>query len=93
VILNLMLWAGGVALLAAGIVAIRTPLARYRDLREREANLKRYDSWRGGWRSASAAGERTGADVMIEQMRRKVILWSAVIATGIVLIVAGFLIR
>ncbi len=91
-LLNLVLWIGGVALLAIGVSQARRPLARYRELQATEANLRRYDSWRGGNRTAVDPGV-TGADVMRVQMRSAIIRWGVVIAIGIVLIVAGFIVR
>lgn len=91
-VLNLVLWIAGVALLGGGLYAIRRPAAKFRELRDTEQNLARYDSWRGGSRTAVDRG-KSGADVMREQMRQKVRLWSLVIVAGIALIVAGFLIR
>ncbi len=91
-LLNLALWIGGVALLVGGVMALRQPLARYRELQATEANLRRYDSWRGGNRTAVETGV-TGADVMRAQLRSTVIRWGAVIAAGILLIVAGFVVR
>lgn len=91
-LLNLALWIGGVALLAGGVMAIRRPLARYRELQATDANLRRYDSWRGGTRTAVDTGV-TGADVMRAQLRSAIIRWGVVIAVGVVLIVAGFAVR
>lgn len=91
-LLNLALWIGGVALLVGGAMAVRRPLARYRELQATEANLQRYDSWRGGHRSAVDTGV-TGADIMRGHLRSTVIRWGAVIVAGIVLIVAGFVVR
>ncbi len=91
-LLNLALWIGGVALLAVGTMQVRGPLGRYRELQATEANLRRYDSWRGGKRTAVETGP-TGADVRRAQLRSTVMRWGAVIAAGIVLIVAGFVVR
>ncbi len=91
-LLNLVLWIGGVALLAAGTMQVRAPLGRYRELQATDANLRRYDSWRGGKRTAVETGV-TGADVMRAQLRSTVMRWGVVIAIGIVLIVAGFIVR
>jgi hypothetical protein len=91
-LLNVALWIGGVVLLAGGVMAVRRPLARYRELQATEANLRRYDSWRGGNRTAVDTGV-TGADIMRGHLRSTVIRWGAVIAAGIVLIVAGFVVR
>lgn len=91
-LLNLALWIGGVLLLAVGTMQIRGPLARYRELQATEANLRRYDSWRGGHRTAVDTGV-TGADIMQARLRSTAIRWGVVIAAGIVLIVAGFVVR
>lgn len=91
-LLNLALWVGGLVLLVVGVMAIRRPLARYRELQATDANLRRYDSWRGGKRTAVETGV-TGADVMRAQLRSTSIRWGAVIVAGIVLIVAGFVVR
>ncbi len=90
-ILNVVLWLAGVVLLVAGIAMIRAPLARYRELQATAANLRRYEGWRGGRRSDEAG--RTGADEMTDMLRGRVRMWGAAIATGIVLIVAGFIVR
>ena len=94
-ILNLVLWLGGAVLLILGIVQIRAPLARSNELKALEENAKRYDAWRGGSRTAASppAGGRTGADEMQEMLRTRVRIWAAAIVAGIVMIVAGFLIR
>jgi hypothetical protein len=95
VILNLVLWIGGVVLLIAGIIQIRAPLARVNELKALEENAKRYDAWRGGSRTAASrpADGRTGAEEMREMLRTRVRIWAAAIVIGIVMIVAGFLIR
>lgn len=94
-LLNLALWVGGLVLLVVGVMAIRRPLARYRELQASDANLRRYDSWRGGKRTAVETGVTgvTGADIMRAQLRSTSIRWGAVIVAGIVLIVAGFVVR
>jgi uncharacterized membrane protein HdeD (DUF308 family) len=92
-VLNLVLWLVGLALLGAGIAMIRGPLARYRQLQETEANLRKYEAWRGGSRRTAVEPGVTGADVMKAQMRQRAQLWGGVAAAGIVLIVLGFIIR
>jgi hypothetical protein len=91
VILNVALWVGGLGLLALGIVMIRDPLARLRALQVTEANLRRYDDWRGS--RLVDDGTRTGADEMKDHLRSRVRLWGIVIAAGIVLLVVGFVAR
>lgn len=91
-IVNLILWVAGIALLALGVLRARGPLARLRELKETEANLARYDDWRGS-RIRTEPGERTGADVMRDLVRRQALTWGVVAAAGVVLIVAGFAVR
>jgi hypothetical protein len=93
VTVNVVLWVAGIVLLAVGIWRVRPPLARMNELDRLAENSRRYDSWRGGSRYTAADGERTGADEMRDLMRRQVYIWAAVAALGIVLVVAGFVIR
>jgi nucleoside recognition membrane protein YjiH len=95
VILNLILWIGGAALLILGVVQIRAPLARANELKQLEDNARRYDAWRGGSRTAASrpTGGRSGADEMQEMLRTRVRIWAAAIVVGVVMIVAGFLIK
>jgi hypothetical protein len=93
VILNLALWAIGAALIVAGAIKLQAPLGRYRDLKATEANLQRYDSWRGGRRTAAGESSVTGADVMREHLRGQVQRWAVVLVVGVVLVVSGFVVR
>ncbi len=90
--LNLVLWAVGVLLIAAGYVQVRGPYARLQSLRATDENLRRYDSWRGARRAEAETG-LTGADVMRQQLRGQVRLWGAVMALGVVLVFLGFFLR
>jgi hypothetical protein len=92
-LLNLGLWLAGIALVVAGAATIRRPMARLRDLEATQANLRRYESWRGGGRRTSVDPGVTGADVMRQVLRDQVRRWAIVIAAGVVLIVAGFAVR
>ena len=94
-ILNIVLWVGGVVLLALGILRVQGPLSRANELRRLDENAQRYDAWRGGSRTAAPrpGGERTGADEMRALLRRQVRVWAGAIVAGIVLIVAGFVVR
>ena len=47
-LLNVILWLAGLLLLGLGLWQVRQPLARYRSLEATQANLRRYDDWRGG---------------------------------------------
>ena len=89
--LNILLWVGGAALIALGAWQVRAPLAKYRALQATEANLRRYDDWRGS--RLVDDSERTGADEMKDYLRDRVRLWSAVLVIGVVLVVVGFIVR
>ena len=89
-ILNVVLWVTGVALLVLGVWRARAPYARMSELDRLADNSRRYESWRG---NRLADGGTTGADVMRQLLRRQVILWAAVGVVGAVLLVAGFAIR
>jgi hypothetical protein len=85
---GLVLIIGGIAAIAVGALRVRGPLATIRRLDQTEANLARYETWRGRRTGVDADGP-TGADVMRAQMRQRVLLWSAVIGVGVVAIVLG----
>jgi hypothetical protein len=90
VILNIVLWVGGIALLAIGFQRARGPWSRYQALKEEDANAERYAAWRGGVRGAS---ETTGASVAMEVLRRQAQIGAAIAVVGVVLIVLGFVIK
>ena len=89
---NLLLWVVGVALVVVGYTRARGPWARYQALKEQDANVARYESWRGGVRGA-ADGEKTGASVAMEVLRRQAQVAGLIAFVGFVLIFLGFLIR
>jgi hypothetical protein len=89
--LSLALVAGGLALVAVGLSRARVPWARYQAMRAQEANAERYRSWRGG--PGDAAGGTTGADIMKSVLRSRVRQALFVAAAGVVLAVAGLVIR
>jgi hypothetical protein len=87
--LNVVLWIGGAVLVAVGYRRARGPWARYQALKEQDANIARYDAWRGGIRDSG----QTGASVAMEILRRQARLGALIAGLGIVLIVAGFAVR
>lgn len=91
-ILNLVLWVGGVALILLAVFRAQQPWRRLAELDHLTENARRYDRWRGG-RGTPAAPETTGADVMREILRRRLLIWGAVAAVGGLLVLAGFVIR
>ena len=86
---NLLLWGGGVVLIVVGYLRARAPWARYKDLQAEEANVARYEAWRGGLRDEGT----TGASVAMALYLRQARLWGAVAIVGVVLVFAGFFIR
>ncbi len=55
-LINLALWIGGIALLAIGYSRARGPMARYQSLKQQDANIARYEAWRGGARDRGPTG-------------------------------------
>ena len=87
--LNLVLWSAGVILIAVGYLRARGPWSRYQALKAQDANVARYEAWRGGLRSDT----NTGASVAMEILRRQAQVGAAIVVVGIVLVFAGFAIR
>ena len=86
-LLNLALIALGVAAMAAGYARARAPWARYQALKEQDANIARYESWRGGLRDTGT----TGASVAMEVLRRQARDGALIMAAGFAIVVVGFL--
>lgn len=91
-LLSLALILGGIAAIAVGALRIRGPLDTIRRLDQTEANLARYETWRGKRTGVEAEGP-TGADTMRALMRQRAFLWGGLIGAGAVAIVAGLLVR
>lgn len=86
--LNIALWLGGIALIAIGYTRARGPWSRYQALKAQDANVARYEAWRGGAREDSA----TGASVAMAILRRQAQTAGAIALAGFVLVFLGFLI-
>jgi hypothetical protein len=89
-IINIALWVGGVVLVVIGYQRFRGPWSRYQALKEEDANLARYEAWRGGARPASS---NTGASVAMDVLRRQAQIGAGIAIAGVVLIFLGFLIK
>jgi uncharacterized membrane protein len=87
--LGLALILGGVVLVAVGYQRARGPWARYRALREQDANVARYEAWRGGVRDTGT----TGASVAMAILRRQVQVGAGIAVVGFVLVLVGFAVR
>lgn len=85
-ILNVALWIGGIILIAVGYLRAREPWRRYQALREQDANVARYEAWRGGLRD----GGTTGASVAMQVLRRQARDGALIAVLGFALVVAGF---
>ena len=87
--LNLLLWAAGIMLIAVGYLRAKGPYQRYMALKEQDANVARYEAWRGGIRSDS----KTGASVAMEILRRQAQVGGLIAIVGLVLVFLGFFLR
>ena len=88
-VLALVLIVVGVVLIVVGVQRAYGPYQRYKALKEQDANVARYEQWRGGLRSDS----KTGASVAMEILRRQVQVGGAIVGAGVVAIVIGFILR
>ena len=90
-VFSLVLIAGGIVAVVVAALQMRGPLATIRRLDETQANIDRYESWRGKQTGPQADGP-TGADVMRAQMRQHLIVWGVVAGAGVVSVVVGLLV-
>ena len=89
-LINIVFWALGAALIAVGYQRARGPWARYQQLKEQDANAARYNAWRGGVRENTGT---TGASVAMQVLRAQAQRGFILAALGIALVVIGFLIK
>ena len=88
-LVNLVLIAAGVALIAFGWLRARGPWARYQALKAQDENIARYESWRGGLRDSGT----TGASIAMQLLRKQARDGALIVAAGFVIVVLGFLVR
>jgi hypothetical protein len=88
-IVGIALIVAGVALIVVGALRARAPYRRYMALKEQDANVARYEAWRGGARPDS----KTGASVAMQMLRRQAQIGGAIVLAGFALVIAGFLIQ
>jgi hypothetical protein len=86
---NIALWLAGIVLIVVGYTRARGPLARYQALKQQDANVARYEAWRGGARDRG----QTGASVAMDVLRRQARFGIAVAVAGFALVFLGFLVR
>lgn len=92
-LVNLVLLVAGLLLVAYGGVRLREPYRRYMALRVQEQNLSRYDSWRGGSRTAVPESRPSSAELMQAELRRQAQRWGLLCIGGFVLLLLAFLLR
>ena len=88
--INLGCWGLGMVLIAAGYTRARGPWSRYQDLKAQEANLARYEGWRG---TRLRDDGPSAASIMAQELRRKAQLAGLVAIAGFVLVFVGFAIH
>ena len=87
--MGLVLILCGIAAMAAGYARARGPWARYQSLKAQDANIARYESWRGGLRETGP----TGASVAMAMARKQARDAGVIIAAGIAITILGFLLN
>ena len=88
--INLICWVIGVALIALGYLRARGPWNRYQELKEQEANISRYEGWRG---TRLRDDGPSAASIMAREMRRRAQFGGLIVIGGLVLVFAGFAVR
>jgi hypothetical protein len=86
-LVNLICWSLGVALIAVGYLRAKGPWARYQELKAQEANISRYEGWRG---TRLRDDGPSAASIMAEQMRRRAQIGGLILIAGFVLVFVGF---
>jgi hypothetical protein len=87
-ITGLVLVVVGALLLLVGLGRARGPWSRYQALREQDANIARYEAWRGGLRDSGT----TGASVAMAVLRRQARDGAIIAAAGAALVIAGIVV-
>ena len=85
--INLLCWGLGVVLIAFGYLRARGPWARYQDLKAQEANISRYEGWRG---TRLHDDVPSAATLMAQEMLRRAQVGGLVLVAGFVLVFVGF---
>lgn len=86
-LVNLVCWGLGVALIAVGYVRAKGPWSRYQELKSQEANIARYEGWRG---TRLRDDGPSGASIMAGELRRRARIGGLILVAGFVLVFVGF---
>ena len=79
----------GAVLIVVGARRALPPYKRLQALKDQDANIARYEAWRGGVRSDG----KTGASVAMEVLRRQVQVGGAIVIAGFVCVIVAFVLR
>jgi hypothetical protein len=85
--INLLLWGFGVVLIAVGYLRARGPWSRYHELKAQEANIARYEGWRG---SRIRDDGPSAASLMAQELLRKAQVGGLILIVGFILVFVGF---
>lgn len=89
-LVNLICWGLGVILIGLGYVRAKGPWSRYQELKAQEANIARYEGWRG---TRLRDDGPSAASIMAQEMRRRAQIGGAILLAGFVLVFVGFAVR
>jgi len=85
--INLLCWVLGVVLIVVGYTRAKGPWARYQQLKAQEANLARYEGWRG---TRLRDDGPSAASIMAGELRRRAQIGGLVLIAGFVFVFVGF---
>ena len=85
--INLLCWVVGVVLIAVGYLRAKGPWGRYQQLKAQEANLARYEGWRG---TRLRDEGPSAASIMAAELRRRAQIGGLILIVGFVLVFVGF---
>jgi hypothetical protein len=88
-IVQIVLLVVGAGLIVLGVTRARGPYQRYMALREQDANVARYEAWRGGVRSDG----KTGASIAMQVLRRQAQIGGGIVIAGVVVVIIAFVVR
>ena len=88
-LLSLLLLVVGVVLIVVGARRFMPPYRRYQSLQEQDANVARYEAWRGGARPDA----KTGASVAMALLRRQLQTNGLIVIAGFVCVAVAFVLR
>jgi len=88
-IVQLVLLLVGAALIVLGVIRTRGPYQRYMALKEQDANVARYEAWRGGARPDG----KIGASAAMEMLRRQAQIGGGIVIAGVIVVIVAFVVR